>query len=70
MYSKLGTNILSIIISIIIFNILNVTYENINIFKHFNKEIKQENQMQNIEIKKETKEESKRARRHRKSRRN
>lgn len=70
MYSKLGTNILSIIISIIIFNILNVTYENINIFENFNKEIKQENQVQNIEIKQETKEESKRARRYRKSRRN
>lgn len=58
MYSKLGTNILSFIISIIIFNILNVTYENINIFENFNKEIKQENQVQNIEIKQETKEES------------
>lgn len=70
MYSKLGTNILSFIISIIIFNILNVTYENINIFENFNKEIKQENQVQNIEIKQETKEESKRTRRYRKSRRN
>lgn len=58
MYSKLGINILSFIISIIIFNILNVTYENINIFENFNKEIKQENQVQNIEIKQETKEES------------
>lgn len=70
MYSKLGINILSFIISIIIFNILNVTYENINIFENFNKEIKQENQVQNIEIKQETKEESKRTRRYRKSRRN
>lgn len=58
MYSKLGINILSFIIAIIIFNILNVTYENINIFENFNKEIKQENQVQNIEIKQETKEES------------
>lgn len=70
MYSKLGTNILSFIISIIIFNILNVTYENINIFENFNKEIKQKSQVQNIEIKQETKEESKRTRRRRKSRRN
>ncbi len=69
MYSKLSTNIVSFIISIIIFNVLNFTYENINILNNFSKQIKQENQVQNIEIKKETREESKRTRRCRKSRR-
>lgn len=46
MYSKLSTNILSFIICIVMFSILNLTYENIDIFNNFSKKVQKESKMQ------------------------
>lgn len=54
MYSKLSVNILSFIITVVIFNILNFTYENINVLEKLSLNIKNESKVQNIDTVNET----------------
>lgn len=54
MYSKLSINILSFIISVVIFNILNFTYENIDVLAKLSLNIKNESKVQNIDTVNET----------------
>lgn len=54
MYSKLSINISSFIISVVMFNILNFTYENIDVLAKLSLNIKNESKVQNIDTINET----------------